>query len=85
MIHHLGIIHHAAFTELWNLMHSGFSAEEITMIPLLIGGVLVAGVILLGKLNRSPRIWADEKEWQRYKKEHEKWVDIYCKHWNIFR
>jgi len=51
------------------------------MIPLLIGGICVMGLMLGEKLRKSSDPWHNRKEEQNFLREREKWVnDALCRH-----
>jgi hypothetical protein len=55
---------------------------EITMIPLVVSGIFIAGLILVEKLCEPSETWKDRKEQQKFRKEREKWVDETV-YWNL--
>jgi hypothetical protein len=63
-------------------MAQAIRARETMMIPLMIGGVFLAGYVLLIKLTEpsSPRRWQDERECDKFYREREKWLVTYF--WN---
>lgn len=54
------------------------------MLPLLIGGVFIAGLLWVEKLCEPSDRWADRKEHQNFQKERENWVDETV-FWNLRR
>jgi hypothetical protein len=57
---------------------------DCIMIPLVVSGVFIAGLLWLRKLGEPSDTWADRKEQQNFRKERENWVDETV-FWNLRR
>lgn len=52
------------------------------MIPLVVSGIFLAGLVVVGKINKPSEPWKSREEQRDFRKEQEKWIH---EGWMLYR